>query len=179
MAANWEECMLWWPAGQPTFMHNDKTTTTSPDLRLRIHVSDLHHCFVLRTTGGSPPAQVNHCCTSRSTTVYALLHDSLIMMLLPHAHTQLSAIIISQGHSWRGVMRWAWSELIESQFLNCLNWDLLSNSGGGAAPDTGLWEKYISSNTAVLAYCDAGEFHRRGRCVFYPVCWTNYDFSSG
>lgn len=107
--------------------------------------------------------------TSRSTTVYALLHNSLIMMLLPHAHTQLSAIIISQGHSWRGVMHWAWSELIESQFLNWLNLDLLSDSGGGAAPYTGLWEKYISSNTAVLAYFDAGDFHRGGRCVFYPL----------
>lgn len=149
----------------PIFMHNDETTTTTttfPRFKLNpgMYPSFRSSIMVLFSEPQEASRWLRWMCsvfTSRSSTVYALLHNSLIMMPLPHAHTQFSAIIISQGHSWRGVMHWAWSELIEPQFLNWLNLDLLSNSGGGAAPYTGLWEKYISSSAAVLAYFDASE----------------------
>lgn len=52
--------------------------------------------------------------------------------------------------------------------LNWLRLILLSNSGGNAAPFTGLWEKYIGSHAAELYCFDAEDFNGDAKYLFLP-----------
>lgn len=129
----------------------------------------------------SKPQQSSHrlrwmiVCIGRHASIYALLHNSLIMVLLPHTYTQFMPLLspkVTANEGWRTVPGLSWLthnfKLAQSRPTQQFR--------GNAAPCTGLWERYISSNTARLSCFDAGDCHRGIRYflaqqMFYSLDW--------
>lgn len=174
MTAHWERRMSCWPVVQPAFKprFNTKWLTTQVVSTNITQVTSKSCALSLRL---SRPQQsscglrwMNVCVHWQTRHCLCLLHNSLITELLPHTYT----VVWCHYYLPRSQLTRADALCLASAdwltILNWLNLGLLSNSGGDAAPSTGLWGRYISSNSAGLSGFVAGDCHGGVRYLVLP-----------